>query len=91
MGNPLRGSLSTGYTIKTVGKLTLMYGTNWRTNVKSLFVRFEGSTNPQNYAELTFGALGNPVVSFNTGATREFRDEVHKHLSKLETLLILKG
>lgn len=75
--------------MRTVGPLIVYRSNDWRSGLPTLCIYSDDRGNSQDRAYLEKGAFENFILRFDTGATRTFRDEVHKHRKQIETLFIL--
>lgn len=75
--------------VRKVGPLEIYRSTHWRRGTPMLTIFSNDRGNAQDRAYIEMGALGTPVLAFDTGATKTFRTDVHAHRKQLETVFIL--
>jgi hypothetical protein len=71
---------------RTVGKLTVMRGKDWRTGKPKLFIALGDDACRASMEE---SASGEPIVMFDMMAPYELRKQVTLHLDQLKALFIL--
>lgn len=71
---------------RTVGKLTVIHGEDWRTRKPKLFIALGGDACKASMEE---SASGEPMVMYDQGAPYELRKQVTLHLDQLKALFIL--
>ncbi len=73
---------------RTVGKLAVIHGKDWRTGKPKLFIYLADDMGKYK-AYMEEGALGEPMVMYDQGASYELRKQVHLNLEQLKALFIL--